>query len=101
VTERSLLGRLDFPNPDPTDDAMSLRTTLLFLAVVAPVAAQERAGRLGPRDTTTFAPTDTGRVTIGSEAPDFTLEALTGPPVTLSQFRGKKNVVLVFYRGHW
>ena len=56
---------------------------------------------LGPKDPTTFPPTDTSRVAVGMEAPDFRLEALAGPPVTLSQFRGKQNVVLVFYRGHW
>ena len=27
--------------------------------------------------------------------------AQAGPRVTLSQFRGKKTVVLAFYRGHW
>jgi peroxiredoxin len=30
-------------------------------------------------------------------APDFTLPSTTGKPVTLSEFRGKKNVVLAFY----
>jgi peroxiredoxin Q/BCP len=38
---------------------------------------------------------------VGSIAPDFTLESKDGGTVTLSQFRGKKAVVLVFYRGHW
>ncbi len=35
-------------------------------------------------------------VEIGQEAPDFTLKSHTGEDVTLSQFRGQKNVVLVF-----
>lgn len=35
-------------------------------------------------------------VEIGQEAPDFTLKSHTGEEVTLSQFRGEKNVVLVF-----
>ena len=34
---------------------------------------------------------------IGDLAPDFTLSNQHGEPVTLSDFRGKKNVVLVFY----
>jgi peroxiredoxin len=34
---------------------------------------------------------------IGQEAPDFTLQNQFGEDVTLSSFRGKKNVVLVFY----
>lgn len=35
-------------------------------------------------------------VEIGQTAPDFTLKSHTGEEVTLSQFRGTKNVVLVF-----
>lgn len=35
----------------------------------------------------------------GVEAPDFTLHDETGKPVTLAQWRGIKNVVLVFYPG--
>ena len=34
---------------------------------------------------------------VGDEAPDFTLPATTGGKITLSQFRGKKNVLLEFY----
>lgn len=34
---------------------------------------------------------------VGDEAPDFTLPATTGDKVTLSSFRGKKNVVLAFF----
>jgi len=34
---------------------------------------------------------------IGDLAPDFTLSNQNGEPVALSDFRGKKNVVLVFY----
>ena len=34
---------------------------------------------------------------IGQEAPDFTLKNQFGEEVTLSSFRGSKNVVLVFY----
>jgi len=34
---------------------------------------------------------------IGDEAPDFTLTDDTGAKVTLSSFKGKKNVALAFY----
>jgi cytochrome oxidase Cu insertion factor (SCO1/SenC/PrrC family) len=79
----------------------SLRAILVFLVGLLGFQAQGQTARLGPKDGAGLAPTDTGRVTVGGEAPDFTLEALVGPPVTLSQFRVKQNVVLVFYRGHW
>lgn len=41
----------------------------------------------------------TSPLALGVEAPDFTLQDETGIPVTLSKWRGIKNVVLVFYPG--
>ena len=34
---------------------------------------------------------------VGDEAPDFTLPDTNNKPVKLSDFRGKKNVVLAFF----
>ena len=34
---------------------------------------------------------------VGDQAPDFALTDTAGQPVKLSDFRGKKNVVLAFY----
>jgi peroxiredoxin Q/BCP len=34
---------------------------------------------------------------VGSAAPDFTLPSSSGDDVTLSSFRGRDNVVLIFY----
>jgi cytochrome oxidase Cu insertion factor (SCO1/SenC/PrrC family) len=56
---------------------------------------------LGPKDGRNLPPADLNRVRAGQAAPDFTLESRAGEPVTLSQFRGQKRVVLVFYRGQW
>jgi peroxiredoxin (alkyl hydroperoxide reductase subunit C) len=36
-------------------------------------------------------------VGVGSPAPDFTLKDQNGQPVTLSSYRGVKNVLLVFF----
>src|ERR1700735_1125277 len=36
-------------------------------------------------------------VEVGDQAPDFELKDQHGSPVSLSGFRGQKNVVLVFY----
>lgn len=38
-----------------------------------------------------------GAVEVGDEAPDFALQDESGETVRLSDFRGKKNVVLFFY----
>jgi peroxiredoxin Q/BCP len=34
---------------------------------------------------------------VGEQAPDFTLPSTTGEEISLSQFRGKKIVLLEFY----
>jgi peroxiredoxin len=39
------------------------------------------------------------KVTLNTPAPNFTLNDFQGNPVTLADFFGKKNVVLVFNRG--
>ena len=57
--------------------------------------------QLGPKEAAKPPPTDLQRVKVGEPAPDFTLENMDGKRISLSDLRGKKNVVLVFYRGHW
>lgn len=39
----------------------------------------------------------TTKFKVGDQAPDFTLPDQNNKPVRLSDFRGKKNVVLAFY----
>ncbi len=34
---------------------------------------------------------------VGEKAPDFTLPSTMGEPISLSQFRGQKHVLLEFY----
>jgi peroxiredoxin (alkyl hydroperoxide reductase subunit C) len=41
------------------------------------------------------------KVAVGSEAPDFSLPSVTGGTVTLTQYRGRKNVVLSFVPAAW
>jgi hypothetical protein len=38
---------------------------------------------------------------VGERAPDFTLPDASGRPVSLADYRGRRAVVLVFYRGYW
>jgi len=87
-----------------------LGVALLVGGVVAGCAAQEMNEEamdpidelvLGPADGLDLPGVDLERVQVGQMAPDFTLASLAGPLVTLSGFQGEKNVVLVFYRGHW
>jgi peroxiredoxin (alkyl hydroperoxide reductase subunit C) len=50
----------------------------------------------------TLKPTDSQlKVKIGDPAPDFTLPALSGGKITLSQFRRQKNVVISFVPAAW
>ena len=81
--------------------SLAISAAVALAMASSPLGAQGAPPALGPKDSTGLAPLDTGRVNVGSTAPDFTLETKDGPTVTLSQFRGKKTVVLVFYRGHW
>lgn len=54
----------------------------------------------GPADGRDLSPTDLDRIRVGQSAPDFMLPGADGRATRLADFRGK-NVVLVFYRGHW
>jgi hypothetical protein len=49
----------------------------------------------------TRVPTTPTALVIGQPAPDFTLPDATGQPVRLADYRGRKPVVLVVYRGYW
>ena len=71
--------------------------TFLFLLALLGITDT----KLGPTEGRDLPPADLERVKTGHLAPDFTLEDMDGKRVTLSQFREKKRVVLVFYRGYW
>lgn len=79
----------------------TLTGMLLLLFVGSGLGRAQGRPPIGPKDGPTDPPTDLDRVKVGAEPPDFTLESLDGRLITLSSYRGQKNVVLVFYRGHW
>lgn len=92
----------------------SPRLFLLAIACLLPAACSpderaaaddpstaDRSAELGPVDGRDLPAADLERVAVGDRAPDFRLESLRGGAVTLSEFRGAKDVVLVFFRGHW
>lgn len=45
--------------------------------------------------------TQAGRVAVGDEAIDFTMESIGGETYRLSDLRGEKNAVIIFFRGTW
>jgi len=77
---------------------------LFYVSVLSSLllpSANGIAAQLGPKEGHKLPAEDLNRVKVGAAAPDFTLEDIDGKRISLSDFRGKKNVVLVFYRGHW
>ena len=71
------------------------------LAVASLIAAAAAFAQLGPKDSANLSATEIDRIKTGQAAPDFALENTDGKAIALSDFRGKKAVVLVFYRGYW
>ena len=63
---------------------------LIFLILIISLFAVGAFGQAAPA-----APQTT--LKVGDMAPDFTLPDTGGKPVKLSDFRGKKNVILAFY----
>ena len=79
-----------------------MRTQFLLAAALAiGLGSTTVLAQLGPKDGPDLAPTDLNRIKVGQAAPDFSLENSDGNVITLSDFHGKKTVVLVFYRGYW
>ncbi len=76
-------------------------SSILGILLLGLGASVEPVLALGPIDGHQLSPSALDRVQVSMLAPDFTLEEEHGTPITLSAFRGKQAVVLVFYRGHW
>jgi peroxiredoxin len=62
---------------------MGLSVLLIGVLLVLAVAIAQEGGRPPPG--------------VGEPAPDFTLPSTTGEDISLSEFRGKKHVLLEFY----
>ena len=78
-----------------------MKTLILMFALMLLLVQTSVSAQTAPKDGDKQAATDLDRVKVGQPAPDFTLEDADGKNVSLADYRGKKNVVLVFYRGHW
>jgi peroxiredoxin (alkyl hydroperoxide reductase subunit C) len=79
-----------------------LFAALIFLAAAGVSLAESGAFAGSIYDPGQLKPTDSVlRVAVGDRAPDFTLPSISGEMVTLSSFRGKKNVVISFVPAAW
>jgi peroxiredoxin (alkyl hydroperoxide reductase subunit C) len=75
---------------------------LLVVLLITPAFGRSSAfkeniynpGQLKPIDSTL-------KVKVGDVAPDFTLPSVSGEEITLSQFKGKKHVVISFVPAAW
>lgn len=74
---------------------------LLALTMALAITNPAAFGQTAAKETSNSSATDVNRVKVGQPPPDFTLEDAEGKNISLSDYRGKKNVVLVFYRGYW
>ena len=99
-----VLPRIEGGGDGPVDEAPD-RTptdTPAEPTVVATVPATARAD-ISPLSSPTPAEQETPAAAVdaasGGPAPGFTLDNAQGEAVTLSDYQGKSNVVLVFYRG--
>jgi peroxiredoxin Q/BCP len=68
-----------------------LLSSLLLLAVASVVAVAQQPPAAQPK------PPAKTHLKVGDTAPDFTLRATDGKTYKLSDFKGKKNVVLAIY----
>jgi len=82
--------------PSPTAQTLAPADASSEAVVATPTVAATVTAAATP--TTAAAVTDPAEAADG-QAPDFTLDSAQGSPVTLSDYRGKSYVVLVFYRG--
>jgi peroxiredoxin (alkyl hydroperoxide reductase subunit C) len=80
---------------------MYLSTVIVVLGVATAYGQSEgfkdniyRVGKLKPTDSVL-------KVKVGDVAPDFTLPAVEGGKISLSQYSGKKNVVISFVPAAW
>lgn len=67
-------------------------TLILFISVCSAAVMAQQTTTTTPQP----APPKT-HLQVGQAAPDFTLTDTAGKEVKLSDFKGKKNVVLAFY----
>jgi len=85
-----------------TSIAVFLTTGLFMVFLITPAFGASAAYKDNIYNPGQLKPVDSKlKVSVGDSAPDFTLPSVAGEDITLSQFRGKKNVVISFVPAAW
>jgi len=82
--------------------AVGMMATMILVFLTSPVLGASAAYKDNIYNPGQLRPVDSKlKVSVGELAPDFTLPSVAGKDITLSQFRGEKNVVLSFVPAAW
>jgi peroxiredoxin (alkyl hydroperoxide reductase subunit C) len=85
-----------------TSIAMGMIAALSLILLVTPASGASAAYKDNIYNPGQLKPIDSKlKVKIGDTAPDFALPSVAGERITLSQFRGKKHVVISFVPAAW
>lgn len=86
--------------PDFPYKAIVILLAALFTSTLAYGLSEQFEGKIFSPGT--LKPTDSQtRLKVGDKAPEFSLPSLSGKKISLSQFQGKKNVVISFVPAAW
>ena len=82
--------------------AMGMIANLILVFLITPAFGASAAYKDNIYNPGQLKPIDSQlKVSVGEPAPDFTLPSVAGEKITLSQFKGKKNVVISFVPAAW
>ena len=81
---------------------MKIKSYLPLLCTIALLAAcdNDPVSKTAIISETGYTDVASATLKVGQPAPDFSLQALNGDWVKLSQLKGNK-ILMIFYRGHW
>jgi peroxiredoxin len=85
-----------------TSIALGLTAGFFMIFLISPAFGASAAYKDNIYNTGQLKPIDSQlKVKVGDPAPDFTLPSVAGEEITLSQFKGEKNVVISFVPAAW